>query len=432
MKSVWQESISFSNFPMLDKNIKTEVAVIGGGIAGILTAYMLKNQGMSVVVLEAENICNKVTADTTAKITVQHGFLYQDILKSSGAKKTKLYYDANKEALDVYKDLCKGIDCDFQEQDSYVYEVNDSKKIFAELHALKTAGIKAKYVTDLDLPIKTFGAVCFEEQAQFNPLKFLSHLTGDLTIYEHTKVIKTDGNRVITDKGVVWAEKIVVATHFPFIDTHGSYFLKMYQHRSYVCAIENASQIDGMYVDQSDAGMSFRNYNNYLLIGGGGHRTGKVGGGYKEVENFIGKHYPKAEIKYKWATQDCMTLDKIPYVGKYSAVMKNLYVVTGFNKWGMTSSMAAAMLIRDLICGIENRYKDLFSPSRSILKPQLAINAFEAISGWVYPSAKRCPHLGCTLKWNKQEHTWDCPCHGSRFTRDGGLLDNPATRNLNK
>ena len=432
MNSIWKETVKLPSFDKLEGNVNTEVLIIGGGIAGIMCAYLLKQQGISTIILEADTVCNKVTSNTTAKITSQHGFIYQKLLKQVGEKKARLYYDANNEAINTYRNLCKDIDCDFEDKDSYVYSVGCSKTVSAELDALYKLGIEAEYVIDLPLPFKISGAVVFKNQAQFNPLKFLSAILGELNVYEHTRVIKIDKNRAITDCGTVTAKKIIVTTHFPFINLHGSYFLKMYQHRSYVMAVKNAPQLNGMYVDENDKGMSFRNYGEWLFVGGGGHRTGKDGGGYLEIEEFIKNNYPSAQIDYRWATQDCMTLDRIPYIGKYSALTDNLYVATGFNKWGMTTSLVAAEILRDMIIGKSNRYVELFTPSRCIIKPQLAVNVFESISGLLYPSAKRCPHLGCVLKWNKQEHTWDCPCHGSRFTKDGILLDNPATDNLNK
>ena len=187
-----------------------------------------------------------------------------------------------------------------------------------------------------------------------------------------------------------------------------------------------------MYVDEAQTGMSFRNYENLLLVGGGDHRTGKQGGAWQELRDFTQQYYPKATEKYHWATQDCMTLDGVPYIGPYSAGTSGLYVATGYNKWGMTSSMVSAMVLCELVQGKPSPYAEVFSPSRTILRPQLAVNGFEALVGLLTPSARRCPHLGCALKWNPQEHTWDCPCHGSRFTEDGRLIDNPATGNLKK
>ena len=238
------------------------------------------------------------------------------------------------------------------------------------------------------------------------------------------------GTTAVTNHGRIRAEKILVTTHFPFLNKHGSYFLKLYQHRSYVIALQGAPDVDGMYVDASRTGLSFRNCQNLLLLGGGGHRTGKKGGGWRELRDFARRHYPQAEEQYRWAAQDCMSLDGVPYIGPYSASTPDLYVAAGFNKWGMTSSMVSAMLLSDLVQGKNSPYGEVFSPSRSILRPQLAVNGFEAVSSLLTPTARRCPHLGCALKWNPVEHTWDCPCHGSRFTEDGKRLDGPATGDL--
>ena len=166
--------------------------------------------------------------------------------------------------------------------------------------------------------------------------------------------------------------------------------------------------------------------------GGGSHRTGKTGGNWQQLRDFARDHYPRAVKKYAWATQDCMTLDGVPYIGRYSKRTPDLFVATGFGKWGMTSAMAAAMVLTDLVQGRENPFAPVFSPSRSILHPQLALNGFEAVKNLLTPGSPRCPHLGCKLKWNEQEHSWDCPCHGSRFTTDGQLLDNPSTGDIKK
>ena len=207
--------------------------------------------------------------------------------------------------------------------------------------------------------------------------------------------------------------------------------MKLYQHRSYCLALENVPPLRGMYVDESETGLSFRMNGDLLILGGGSHRTGKQGGNWAELEAFAAKHYPNARIRCRWATQDCMTLDGIPYIGPYSRRTPDLYVATGFNKWGMTSSMVAANILTDLVCGRDNPYEKVFSPSRSILHPQLAVNGFEAVANLLSFSKKRCPHMGCALKWNPQEHSWDCPCHGSRFEEDGKRIDNPATDDLN-
>lgn len=430
MASVWSETARLPDFQPLQENIHTDVLIIGGGMAGLLCARKMQDAGVDYVLVEADTIGNGITKNTTAKLTSQHGLIYHKLIRKFGTQKAKLYLGANQAALEEYRSLCAGIDCGYSEQNSYVYSLTDRKKLEQELAALEALNFPALFAEKTDLPFPTAGAVQFPDQAQFHPLKFLSDITKDLHIFEHTAVRELGPHTAKTDCDTITAEKIIVATHFPFLNKHGSFFLKMYQHRSYCLALENAPEVNGMYVEDCKTGLSFRNHNGLLILGGGSHRTGKTGGNWTELEAFARKHYPNSRIRYRWATQDCMTLDDVPYIGQYSARTPDLYVATGFNKWGMTSSMAAANILTDLVSGKENQYAEVFSPSRSILHPQLAINAFEAITNLLSFTKKRCPHMGCALKWNPHEHTWDCPCHGSRFKENGKLIDNPSTGDL--
>ncbi len=432
MHSIWTETVQLPRFASLKAPIKTDVLVIGGGIAGILCAHLLEQAGVSSVLVEAGRICGGITKDTTAKITIQHGLIYDKLTQEFGLEAARMYLQANHEALARYRALSRNIDCDFREQASFVYAVDDRLHLDRELAALQRIGFPARYVSELPLPFPTAGAVCFDGQAQFHPLKFLSEIAKTLRIFENTRVLELKPGAAVTEFGDIQAEKIIVATHFPFLNKHGSYFLKLYQHRSYVLALKHAPALQGMYVDEGKTGLSFRSCGDLLLLGGGGHRTGKTGGGWRELEAFAGNHYPEAQPVTRWATQDCMTLDGIPYAGQYSKHTPNLYVTTGFNKWGMTSAMAAAILLTDLVQGKSNPYAALFSPSRTILRPQLAVNAAESALHLLTPTAPRCPHMGCALKYNRQERSWDCPCHGSRFGEDGQLLDNPATGDLKR
>lgn len=246
----------------------------------------------------------------------------------------------------------------------------------------------------------------------------------------------------LTEHGSVAAERVIVATHFPFINTRGSYYLKLYQERAYVLALKKAPKVEGMYLDAAKGGLSFRDYEDLLLVGGGSHRSGKwkktakgskeaVSGDIEEWKKKVSALLPGAEIVGEWTAQDCMSLDGMPYIGAYSRSTPDLFVGTGYNKWGMTGSMLSAMILSDLVQGRENEYAQLFSAGRSILKPQLAVNAWEAVKGILRPvKGKRCTHMGCVLKWNAQEKTWECPCHGSRFDEAGKLLDNPAAEGI--
>lgn len=432
MRSLWKATASLPEFPELVGDVRTDVLIVGGGIAGILTAYLLHEKGVRYVLVEKGRICSGTTGNTTAKITFQHGLIYDKILKSDGTEAARKYLAANRAAFDKYAELCGKTDCDYEIKDNYVYSTDDRRKLEKEVEALEKIGYIADLCENVPLPVKTVGAVKFPDQAQFNPLKFLSSVAEGLNIYENTFVREMRGNTAVTDKGKIRADTVIAATHFPFINKHGSYFLKLYQHRSYVIALENAQDVNGMYVDECDTGLSFRNYEGLLLLGGGGHRTGKKGGNWAELRAFAAKKYPNSREKHFWATQDCMSLDGIPYIGRYSAKTHGFYVASGFNKWGMTGSMTAAMLLSDMILGKRNGFASVFDPSRSIVKPQLFINGAEAVCNLLTPSKKRCPHLGCALKWNEAERSWDCPCHGSRFTEYGRVLDNPANGDLPK
>ncbi|MGI6262033.1 MAG: FAD-dependent oxidoreductase [Acutalibacteraceae bacterium] len=432
MNSVWTATAELPRREPLRGDTRTDVLIIGGGLAGLLCAHRLQQAGVSCLLAEAETICSGVTRNTTAKITSQHGLIYSELIRRFGTERAQMYLNANESALQEYRTLCADIDCDFEEKDSFVYSLSGREKIEQELDALEKLNYPAEFAETLPLPFSVDGAVKFPRQAQFNPLSFAAAIAEGLNICEHTAVRELTPRGAVTDYGMIAAEKIIVATHFPFLNKHGSYFLKLYQHRSYVLALQHAPGLPGMYVDEAQKGMSFRSFRNLLLIGGGDHRTGKQGGGWQELSDFAKRRFPRSSEKYRWATQDCMSLDSVPYIGQYSARTPNLYVASGFNKWGMTSSMVAAMILTDQITGQENPNAAVFSPSRSILRPQLAVNGCEAVVNLLTPSKKRCPHLGCALKWNRQERSWDCPCHGSRFTEDGALIDNPATGGLRK
>lgn len=427
MKSLWINTANKPIFEELNIDVKTDVLIIGGGIAGILCAYMLQKSGVDYILIEADRIGKGVTQNTTAKITFQHGLIYNKLIKKYGIEAARLYFEANKKALYYYRKICKNIDCDFEEKDAYVYSVSNRKKLEDEAEAYLKIGYNAEFCDKTELPFEVTGAVRVSGQAQFHPLRFIYSIAEKLNIYENTKAINIFTNTVLTNRGTIKTKKTVIATHFPIINKHGLYFMKMFQHRSYVTALKNVNPVNGMYVDENEKGMSFRSYGDLLLLGGGGHRTGKKGGNWQELREFAMQYYPDAKEDFFWATQDCITLDSMPYIGQYSKHTPDLYVATGFNKWGMTSSMVAAEIIKDYILEKENPFKEIFSPSRSIVHPQLAINSAETVYNLLTPTAPRCPHLGCALKYNAAEHSWDCPCHGSRFAESGKLIDNPAT-----
>ena len=432
MRSIWTENISLPQFKQLKGSRKTDVLIIGGGMAGILCAYFLKKAGVDYVLAEGGRICSGITKNTTAKITAQHGLIYRKLVDKLGTERARMYLEANQDAVRKFARLGRKIDCDYEVRPAFVFSHDNRKKLEDEAEALQRIGFIPKVMDECELPFQTVGAVGFAEQGQFHPLKFVNGIVKGLRIYENTFVKELKKDRAVTETGEIQFQRLIFATHFPIDNKHGMYFLKMYQDRSYVIALKNGPQMKGMYIDEAKGGMSFRNYEDCLLLGGGGHRTGEKGGNWEEIRNFARLYYPNLDEKCYWAAQDCMTLDGIPYIGRYSRSMPGCYVATGFNKWGMSSSMAAASILTDLILERENPYAPVFHPSRNMVKPQLFVNGGKAVKNLFTVSKKRCPHMGCALKWNKAEHSWDCPCHGSRFDGFGRLLDNPANGGMRK
>ena len=430
MDAIWQKDVSIPTFPKLRSDLHTDVLIVGGGLAGLLCAHSLKKAGIDCTLIEENRIMQGVSGRTTAKLTSQHGLIYGKLLETFGAEKAKGYWWANEEALSAIWELLEEAPCDFSPQSNYIYETDGTEKLEKEMAAYEQLRIPYSWEKNLPLPFQVSGALRFSGQGQFHPLKLAARIAKGLKIYENTKALAFGDKLVETPNGRVKAEKTIIATHFPLINKHGAYFLKLYQQRSYVIALENAEPLDGMYLDCAENGLSLRSAGEWLLLGGGGHRTGKAGLSWALPETAARKYYPDAKIVTRWATQDCMTLDTMPYIGQYSKETPALYVATGFQKWGMTTSMVAAKLLTDLIRGRENPYESLFSPSRSMLHKQLLLNGVESAVNLLRLTRPRCPHLGCALNWNAEEYSWDCPCHGSRFDAEGKVLNNPATDDL--
>lgn len=437
MESLWRKQTGKIEASLKENQNQWDVIVIGAGMAGILTAYYLQKKGKDVLVLEANEIASGQTERTTAKITSQHGMKYHKLIKTVGKKKARLYAKANEAAIEEYEKLIDdlGIDCDFKRVPAYLYTTENEKKLNKEGEAAASIGIDVFFESETELPFLIKGAIGFPNQAQFSPLKFVKHIAKEINILEHTKAVDVKGNQVITETQNFTADKIVAATHYPFIDVPGFYFLRQHQERSYVLALSGCNEIEGMYYSLDQEGLSLRQAGKYLLLGGSSHRTGtnKVGGAYELLERAQKHYFPDSEEVTRWSAQDCMTHDGIPFIGKYSNLKSNLYVATGFQKWGMTSSMVAAMILSDEISGIENPYAKLFSPQRIQIRASfmnflidVGMSIKGLTKGLFTRKAPRCPHMGCQLVWNPDEKSWDCPCHGSRFEEDGKLLDNPA------
>ena len=428
MKSLWIDNIERPSFSYVNRDIDTDILIVGGGVTGLLIFKKLTDNGYNCTLVEKHKICSGNTCNTTAKITWQHNLIYHKIIEKSNIETSKKYYLANKKAFDELCNMASNYECDFEYSDNYVYTTDNIPVIKKEAQALKLIGAEYEYTEKTNLPFRISAALKVKNQAHFHPLKFLYGISKNLNIYEDTFVYKIKDNIAYTNRGNIKADKIIVTTHFPFINAHGLYFVKMFQSRSYVVALSNAPKVDGMYIDENKKGYSFREYKNLLLVSGGNNRTGETKDDFQKLKNFTMKMFPESKIEFSWAAQDCITIDEIPYIGQYSVNTPNLYVATGFNKWGFTSSMVAAQYFSDLFANKSTLSYNIFSPSRSFMKKQLFINALNTGKDYIIPSQKRCPHLGCSMKYNKAEHSWDCPCHGTRITSDGFVLDNPANK----
>lgn len=475
-ESVWKNEIG-GKYPELSKDVCADAVVIGAGMAGILTAYKLSQRGLDVAVIDAQNAGGGVTKNTTAKITSQHGLTYHKLLSAYGLERAKMYAQANESAINEYEKIARelDVDCDFERAQAFVYSNTDKELIRREMNAAVMCGIDAFYTESSSLPFKIKAAYGFRNQAQFDPMKFLNGVARRLKIYEHTKAVDIDikNGAVITERGKITAKHIVVCTHYPFYNKKGYYFVRLFQQRSYVVAVKTGYQLGGMYISADDSGFSFRRAGEYVLLGGCQHRTGDTKQNcYGRLIHAAKLYFPKAPVTNRWAAQDCVAPDNIPYIGRYSSAVPRLYVATGFNKWGMTSSMAAAGIITDLILTNKSKYEKLFTPQRyniaasqkntaenikfissgmvgkffkipknnvDDLRPDSGnviyfegkkLGVYKNKSGKLHAVSPVCPHLGCELKFNNEDKSWDCPCHGSRFDINGKCINNPANRGL--
>lgn len=494
MNSLWLDSIDRKTFPSLSKNIETDICILGAGIFGLTCAYYLTKLGFKVAVIEKDDIGEKTTGHTTGKITSQHGLFYDYLTQAYGQKLAHDYLEANQNAIKNIKQIIdeENIKCDFEYKNNYVYTTKKSeiKTLQKEVDSVESLGFPCEFVTKVGLPFHIEGAVCFRNQAEFHPLKYVYGLCNSIIknggeLYTHTTAINVekdfdDTYITYTNKNVIKSHYVIVATHYPFINFPGFYFTKMYQSTSYIIAIDTQKTLfNGMYITASSPTFSYRTAKykgkKLLLIGGGDHKTGQPScfqDTYGILEQEAKKFYPDSKVLFRWDTRDCISLDKIPYIGEYANTMPNVYVGTGFKKWGMTSSNVAANIIVDKICGNKNKYEYVFRSSRlkpiknidemknmivqstrSLLVEKLKsanmnfdeiqnnsgsiieinnekVGIYKNPDGKIFAVKPICTHLGCLLSWNDVDKTWDCPCHGSRFNYDGKNLYDPAFKNL--
>jgi glycine/D-amino acid oxidase-like deaminating enzyme/nitrite reductase/ring-hydroxylating ferredoxin subunit len=492
-QSYWMASTPETQYPTLNEDIKVDVAIIGGGITGISCAYTLNKEGINTAIIEADRIVQGTTGHTTAKITSQHGLIYSKIKNQISAEFAQQYAEANESAIRMIEKIAidNQIECDFSPQSAYIYTLQSKyiDKIRDEAEAASSLGIKATFLEDIPLSFPIKAAVRFDNQAQFHPRKFLlalakNYINSGGNIFEQSRVVdieEIDGAYVIiTSQGKkVTAEKLIIATHYPCYNKPGLYFTRIYTERSYVVAIKaNENYPGGMYIAAEDSGHSFRSqmsdHGELILVGGEKHKTGQGGDTskhYQALIDFSNETFTVEDIPYRWSTQDCMTLDGLPYVGYLTSKTPNMYMATGFAKWGMTNSIASSMLIRDLIISGKSPWQDVYNPSRLTISAstknfvvknlnvaeQLIEGKLSTVSnhveikpgegklveangqragaykdelGKLHVVDTTCTHMGCEVNWNSAETSWDCPCHGSRFSDEGEIIEGPAVRPL--
>ena len=492
--SYWRDSVELPSFPSLTEDLDTEVCIIGGGITGIVTAYLLSKEGKKVTLLEADTLLNGTTGYTTAKVTAQHGLIYDEIIQHMGLEKAKLYYQANTEAIQFVEGTVKElqIDCDLENEDAYLYATSEeyARKIHKEYEAYQSIGIPSNLDTTIPFPIETTTVLKMKEQKQFHPLRFLHKLINEMVqngvaIYEHTpaKDIIEETRPVVVTKSDkhIRCNHVVIASHFPFYDLKGFYFTRMYAERSYVLAVKpNEPFPGGMYYSVDSPTRSMRSVQikgeTYVLVGGESHKTGQEEETdiyYNALIDFSEKVLSSNKYDYQWSAQDLTTLDKLPYVGEITKENETILIATGYRKWGMSNGIAASLLLCDIITGKDNPYKELYSPSRVYLDPSIKtfiqtnadvakhlikgklkttdenrellvdeaavfhlngqkVGCYKDLTGKVHMVDTTCTHLGCEVAWNKAEKTWDCPCHGSRFSYEGEVIEGPALEPLSK
>ncbi len=508
MKSYWIDSQKEKEgYQKLNEDIETDICIIGGGITGISIAYYLNQYKIKNVILEKDRIAQKTTGHSTAKITSQHGLFYKYLIDSEGTEFAQKYYEANEKAKENIAKIIKQekIECDFERQSAYVFtqKIEDVQKIKDEVEAVKSFGGTANYVEAKDIKInnintennnriKALAAIEFPNQAQFNAYKYVAELAkicekGQTHIYENSKVIDVEeeenGYSIELENGAtVKAKYVVIATKYPIINFPGFHFLKMYQSTSNIIVVDPKETVfEGMYINSEDPTISLRKIKEedkeLLVVAGFDHKTGAkidLSSSYEYLEKIAKSMYPNCEVKYRWNTEDCIPLDKIPYIGEFSSLLPKVYVATGFKKWGITTSNIAANIIVDKIMGNENEYEEIFRATRlepiknykevgNMIKESIHSLVFNKLNvpkegieqvrngqgkiveiegkkvgvykneqGEIFKVKPVCQHLGCELSWNNLDKTWDCPCHGSRYTYKGELIYGPSVKNLEK
>ena len=429
-KTTWSGYID-KTFSKLTSDLECDVLVIGGGICGVLCAYRLVEEGMKVVLLEADKVCGKKSLKTTATITCIEDLMYNELIDKFGIKTAKLYLESNLFALNEYRKLAEKYDFDFEECSSFKYSTTYDGKIENEVIAIKNLGYNCELIDKIDFPITIAKALEFENQGQMNPLKLVNQLIEKLVIYEDSKVIKIKENIAYLEDNKVKFKNVIIATGYPFLKIKGLYFLKMYQKKSHVVEVKSVKKTVGNGVGIKDDDFYYRTYKESVLIGSNDKRTGYDSCGFDNINDLIVRKYNVRNIKNRWMNIDAITLDGMPYIGKYTCYDDNAYVATGFNMWGMTKSMLASDILCDLIMKRDNQFAELFSPQRKMPFKPLLKNIGFAVKEMVKFKTKRCKHLGCPLYFNELDNTYECRCHGSKYDIDGSIIETPTQHKIN-
>ncbi len=494
-QSLWTGTVADTDYPPLMEPVTVDVAIVGGGFVGIASAVSLKEAGLKVAVVESRRILRGVTGHTTAKVTSLHGLIYHHLVSTFGKERARQYAEANQWAIEKIASTITGRDiaCDFSRQPFYTFAETDGylKQIEDEVKAAQGLGLPTTFEKTIPVPLKIKGAIRFDNQAQFHPLKYLHVLAttipGDGSyIFEKTRAVNIEDAEpciVTTNKGKIRARSVIVATNFPIHDKPGLYFSRLNPVRSYVLGIRVKEKFPGgMFIGAEETGNSFRSQpdeqGEIVVVGGGNHKTGHGGDTarfYRQIEANLHRLYDQLEVEYRWSTQDPYTIDRVPYIGRMTPVNKHLFVATGFGQWGMTHSVVAANILTDLIQDKKNPWADIYNPSRFnpntsmarnlvsenfhilrdyaadlVSSPEIDAEQIERGEGGIarykgkraavardndgnlYTLDRTCPHLKCFVRWNNAEASWDCPCHGSRYTFDGEVINSPTVKSLKK